>query len=199
VALARQGHRDEAVAVAEEALEITRTWGARWPQGAALRAAGIARGGQPGIELLREAVAMLEDGPARLELARSLVDLGAALRRHGYVSAARETLLRGMDEAARAGAVAILRQSREELRAAGARPRRLALSGTASLTPSEARVAGRAAAGRTNRQIAEELFVTPKTVEYHLANAFAKLGIDSRSRLRAALSDDAGAGAIQGA
>jgi DNA-binding CsgD family transcriptional regulator len=190
VALAGQGRREEAIAVADEAVAITRTWGARWPQGSALRAAGIARGGEEGLELLRESVAVLDGGPARLELARSLVDLGAALRRQGHLVAARESLARGMDEAFRAGAVAILRQSREELRAAGARPRRLAISGLAALTPSEARVARLAASGRTNRQVAEALFVTPKTVEYHLANAYAKLGIEARAQLRRALGEE---------
>ncbi|HEX5826389.1 MAG TPA: AAA family ATPase [Candidatus Limnocylindrales bacterium] len=192
IALAGQGRREEAIAVADEALAITRTWGARWPQGPALRAAGIARGGDEGLELLRESVATLEGGPARLELARSLVELGAALRRQGHLVAARASLARGMDEAFRSGAVAILRQSREELRAAGARPRRLAITGLAALTPSEARVARLAASGRTNRQIAEALFVTPKTVEYHLANAYAKLGIESRAALRRALGEEAG-------
>ena len=67
------------------------------------------------------------------------------------------------------------------------RPRREALSGVDSLTPSERRVADLAAAGRTNRDVAQELFVTPKTVEVHLSNAYRKLGIRSRRELAGAL------------
>jgi DNA-binding CsgD family transcriptional regulator len=68
------------------------------------------------------------------------------------------------------------------------RPRREALSGVDSLTPSERRVADLAAAGRTNRDVAQALFVTPKTVEVHLSNAYRKLGIRSRRELAGALA-----------
>ena len=81
------------------------------------------------------------------------------------------------------GALALLTRSRDELRAAGYRPRRYARRGVDALTPSESRVAHLAANGRTNRQIAEALFVTPKAVEFHLANAYRKLGIASRREL----------------
>ncbi|HEX5911296.1 MAG TPA: helix-turn-helix transcriptional regulator, partial [Thermoleophilaceae bacterium] len=73
------------------------------------------------------------------------------------------------------------------LRAAGARPRRPVLRGPGALTPAERRVAELAAAGLSNRDIAERLFVTVRTVEYHLANAYKKLGIDGREKLTAAL------------
>jgi DNA-binding NarL/FixJ family response regulator len=74
-----------------------------------------------------------------------------------------------------------------ELRATGARPRRIALRGLESLTPSERRIAELAAHGPTNREIAQALFVTPRTVEVHLTNAYRKLGISSRSQLATAL------------
>jgi DNA-binding CsgD family transcriptional regulator len=93
--------------------------------------------------------------------------------------------------ATRAGAGALVEQARVELQATGARPRSVVLSGADSLTPSERRVAQLAAAGRSNRDIAQALFVTPKTVEVHLGNAYRKLGIRSRMQLRDALPEEA--------
>jgi DNA-binding CsgD family transcriptional regulator len=76
-------------------------------------------------------------------------------------------------------------QAHAELVATGAKPRRAVVTGTKALTPAEARVAGLASRGLTNRQIAEALFVTEKTVEGHLAHAFRKLQIRSRAQLPA--------------
>ena len=90
------------------------------------------------------------------------------------------------DDALETGGQTLVRRA-QLLHAAGARPRRDALSGAGSLTPSERRVAGFAALGRSNRGIAQELYVTPKTVEVHLSNAYRKLGISSRRQLPAAL------------
>ena len=90
---------------------------------------------------------------------------------------ARSGLGRGLEE-----------RALQELLAAGARPRRAPASGRAALTPSELRVAELAAAGHTNRDIAQRLFVTQKTVEAHLARTFRKLGIESRAQLAAALT-----------
>ena len=73
--------------------------------------------------------------------------------------------------------------------ATGARPRRIALSGVESLTPSERRVAEFAASGPTNREIAQALFVTQRTIEVHLTSIYRKLGISSRSQLATALAD----------
>jgi DNA-binding NarL/FixJ family response regulator len=81
-----------------------------------------------------------------------------------------------------------------ELLATGARPRRIALSGVDSLTPSERRVARMAADGLTNREIAQELFVTQKTVEVHLSSAYRKLEIGSRTQLASKLAEPAHAG-----
>ena len=88
---------------------------------------------------------------------------------------------------ARCGALRLAGRAREELVAAGARPRRAALSGRDALTPSERRVAQLAADGMTNREIAQALFVTEKTVETHLGRAFMKLGVRSRKQLAQAL------------
>jgi DNA-binding CsgD family transcriptional regulator len=86
------------------------------------------------------------------------------------------------------GAVPLADRARAELRATGARPRRAAHSGAAALTPTELRVAQLAAEGLTSNQIAQALFVTPKTIATHLAHTYRKLGIDSRRRLGEALT-----------
>jgi DNA-binding CsgD family transcriptional regulator len=97
--------------------------------------------------------------------------------------AARAPLLDGLGLAARCGALALERRARTELAAIGIRPRTTDRSGVASLTPSEQRVAELAAAGQTNREIAQTLFVTEKTVETHLGRAFRKLDVTSRRQL----------------
>ena len=187
-ALAGVGRRDEAREVAREGVDIARAWGAAWPLGNALRAAGVVEGGREGMEMLREAEALLADSPARLERARLLVDLGAALRRKGSLTEARDALARAADLAHQIRARRLLARATTELRASGARPRRVALTGVDALTPAELRVAQEALAGRSNREIAQALFVTPKAVEFHLANAYRKLHIGSRSELEAAMA-----------
>lgn len=166
-------------------------------EGTALRALGMLQGGDEGIATLRESVAILRDSPMRLELARSLAELGGALRRGNNRSDAREILREAADLAQRCGAERLEERIHAELRIAGARPRRQALSGAASLTPGEQRVAVAAATGATNREIAQDLFVSLRTVEMHLTNAYRKLGIGSRGELPAAIESDrpaAGAG-----
>jgi DNA-binding CsgD family transcriptional regulator len=81
------------------------------------------------------------------------------------------------------GAAPLVRAARHELRALGLRPRRSAVTGPDSLTPTERRVAELAASGLTNRQTAEALFVTVKTVETHMVRVYQKLGISSRGEL----------------
>ena len=126
---------------------------------------------------------MLSGSSAAIEHARALVDLGQQLARAGDMHGARERLRRGLDMAHRFEAALIEAQARRALLDAGARPRRARLQGRESLTPSERRVAGLAARGMTNREVADELFVTPKTVEAHLTQAFRKLEVTSRSEL----------------
>jgi DNA-binding CsgD family transcriptional regulator len=155
----------------------------------ARRVLGLAEGGQRGMRRLRTAVQMGTQAPPRLETIRALIDLGAALRRENQRAEARAWLERGADMAAYGGAVALNERARVELGAAGARPRREALlSGPASLTASERRIAELAATGQSNREIAQALFVTPKTVEYHLRNTYRKLDIQTRQELARALS-----------
>ena len=188
LALLRLGQRERACQLAEAELADVQLFGAPRSLGVALRAAGLARGGQKGLALLRESVAVLDGSPALLERAHSLAELGAALRRDGQRAAARDPLAQALDLAARCGARPLAGRARDELRAAGARPRRPWRTGVEALTPSELRVARLAAEGRSNREIACELYVTLKAIEGHLARAYAKLGIEGRSQLARALT-----------
>ena len=196
LALMRLGEHERACELADAELADVRVFGAPRALGIALRAAGLARGGPEGLALLRESVAALDRSPALLERARSLAELGAALRRSGQRATAREPLARALELAARCGARPLAARAHDELRAAGARPRRPWRTGVDALTPSELRVARLAADGRSNREIAGELYVTLKAVEGHLARAYAKLGIGGRGQLPRALGrrKDRGAG-----
>jgi class 3 adenylate cyclase/DNA-binding CsgD family transcriptional regulator len=182
------GQTEEAIVLAREEVELARAWAAPVTLGRALRILGLVEGGDTGIEHIREAVAMLEPSPARLESAYALANLGAALRRANHRAEAREHLRQALELAQRSGAVLLAEQAHEELIASGARPRRVELSGAAALTPSERRTAAMAAEGMSNREIAQALFVTLRTVEMHLSNAFRKLGVSSRTQLAAALA-----------
>jgi DNA-binding NarL/FixJ family response regulator len=147
-------------------------------------------GGKQGLALLEKAVQTFEPVTPRLEQIRALVDLGTALRHGGKRSAAREPLLRASAVARKGGATALAERARIELAALGARPRKEILNGLESLTPSEKRIADLAAQGLSNRQIAQELFVTLKAVEWHLHHVYQKLDIDSRRELPKALGSD---------
>ncbi len=169
----------------QEELELAERWGTPLARGLALRGLGLVTGD---AGALAAAVDALDGSPHRLELARARVDHGAALRRAGRRSEAREPLRLGMDGAHACGARPLAERARTELLATGARPRRLALAGRDALTPSERRIAALAADGLTNRQIAQALFVTTATVETHLRHAFRKLDVRSRADLPAHLS-----------
>ena len=179
-ALRLLGRLDEARDLAEDAVTVARRFAAPRALGLALRARGLVDGS---VDILREAVAVLASTPARLEHARAAVDLGAALRRANCRSDARKDLEHGMHEAYRCGADALVARAREELTACGARPRRPATSGWDALTSSERRVVQLARDGLSNREIAQALFVTTKTVETHLGAAYRKLGVARRTDL----------------
>ena len=187
LSLSARSDAQQARALCAEEIELARRWGAPRALGVGLRAAGVVEGGERGVALLRQAVGTLRDSPAPLELARALIDLGSALRRRGSRAEARELLREGLDIAHGRGGAALADQARDELVIAGGRPRRDALRGRDALTPSELRVAQMAAGGQTNRQIAQALFVTQRTVENHLTSSYGKLGISSRPELCAAL------------
>ena len=182
-ALLRLGERERARDLAQAELAEVKVFGAPRALGIALRVVGLTHGGSKGIELLIASVASLRNSPAVLERAHSLAELGAALRRDGHRSAAREPLAEALDLAARCGARPLTARVREELKATGARPRREWRTGLEALSPRELRVVQMAAEGRTNREIAYELYVTLKTIEGHLARAYTKLGIERRHQL----------------
>jgi len=183
---------DAARSLVEQELALARRAGSSRAAGLALRARGLLAGGELGLEDLAAAVSALEHSPAVLEHARALTDLGATLRRSNRRVEARVPLARARELAHRCGALVLTERAQAELRAAGARPRRLALSGSDSLTASELRVTRLAAAGLSNREIAQQLFVTVNTVESHLRHGYLKLGVHSRGELPAALSANPG-------
>ena len=168
-----------------------RRWGEPGTLGEALRARAMFVTGSQRIGLLQEAATILDGSKRVLDLVGALVDLGAALRRAGSPHEAQEPLRRGLAIADQSGAVVLARRAREELGAAGGRPRRSALQGRDALTPSELRVATLASEGRSNPDIAGLLFVTRRTVETHLTQSYAKLGVRSRSDLSQALQGPA--------
>ena len=183
----RLGRRDEAVALAAAELEVSREWGSAGTVGRSLRVLGTIER-EDGIAHLEEACTVLEHAPARLQRAKALAALGEALRRARRPTEARGPLREALELAAICGASGLVERTRAELHATGARPRTVALRGVGSLTASERRVADLAADGLSNRDIAQALYVTPKTVEVHLSNAYRKLEIASRRELPAALA-----------
>jgi DNA-binding NarL/FixJ family response regulator len=142
------------------------------------------------IELLREAADVLRASPAKLEYARTLAELGAALRRENRRADARGVLNEAIELARRCGACALIERAGVEVRAAGGRSSDAAANGVDALTVSERRVAELAAQGHSNPKIAQALFVTRKTVETHLGHIYAKLGIASRAELGRALAGE---------
>jgi DNA-binding CsgD family transcriptional regulator len=188
IASARLGERERAEALVEGYLRAARRFGAPRPVGAALIAAGLVGCGGEAEQALEEAVEVLAASPMRMEEARARVLLGAAQRRNGRLRVARETLRSGLDQAAACGATVLEDRAHGELRAAGGRPRRRRSTGVDALTPAELRVCRLAASGLSNREIAESLFVSLRTVETHLTRAYRKLDIASRAELEASIA-----------
>jgi DNA-binding CsgD family transcriptional regulator len=182
------GDTGEARRLAGEELELARAFGRPRTLGVSLRACGLVDGGEGGLALLAEAVQTLERSQSPLELARALTDYGAALRRAGRLVQARTQLERGLDLAHHLGARRIAARARAELIAAGAKPRRDAITGRDALTAGELRVARLAADGLTNREIAQALFITTKTAKAHLSRVYRKLDIKRRGQLADALT-----------
>ena len=196
LAYASLGHAAEARRLAREEVATARAFGRPRALGVALRCAGVAESllcreagdsGDGGLASLEEAVLVLEASQAPVELARGLTDYGAVLRRSGRRTEARAQLERGLDLAHHWGARRIASQARSELLAAGAKPRRDAITGRDALTAGELRVARLAADGRSNREIAQALFITTKTASAHLSRVYRKLDITRRDQLAQAL------------
>ncbi|WP_109510081.1 helix-turn-helix transcriptional regulator [Nocardioides speluncae] len=190
LAALRLGDEDEARTLAEEQVELAHRWGAPTDVGAALRLRGMVSTGEPAsqVKAFEQAVDWLEMSPSRLDLAKALVDLGECYRVTRRRTDARDVLVRGGELAADCGSRVLRDRAADALEAIGDRPRRTLAVGPDALTASERRVADLAVGGRTNRDIAQELFVSPKTVENHLGRIYTKLGIAGRRELVDALS-----------
>jgi DNA-binding CsgD family transcriptional regulator len=186
-ALDRLQRRTEALELAREDLGLARRFGAPGIVGRTLSLVGRLQG-EAGIADMEEAVALLEQSEAKYELTVALLTLGSALRRARRPTEAREPLRRALELADVCGADPLVEEAKSELYAAGARPRSRALQGAGSLTASERRVVDLAVEGRSNKEIAQTLYVTLKTVEVHLSNAYRKLNIRSRQQLGEALA-----------
>ncbi|HEX2028573.1 MAG TPA: AAA family ATPase [Nitriliruptorales bacterium] len=186
-ALLACGGRDEALALLDAELDVALRGRISGEIGTARRDRASLAGRSDAVEDLARAADELAATPRRLEHATALVELGSALRRAKRLGEARESLSRALETADTLGAQPLAQRARQELRNAGSRPRRSALSGVAALTPSELRVADLAAAGHSNDAIAQALFVTRKTVETQLSAAYRKLGIHGRRDLPHAL------------
>ena len=185
--LAADGDAEAAARLAREQLAVARGVGAPRELGMSLRCAAAALDEADRLALLQEAVAVLEDSGARLELAHALADLGTELGRLRRRREARDVQRRALQLADDCGAVALAERARTELQAGPGRRARIELTGPNSLTAAEWRVCRQAADGQTNREVAQALFVTEKTVERHLSNAYHKLGIRSRFQLAEAI------------
>jgi DNA-binding CsgD family transcriptional regulator len=187
-ALVASEKREQALELGDEMMRRAVHWGAPTSVACATRAAAAARGGAEAVAMLEKAAAALDGSPPNLERARALADLGEALRRAGRRVEARKPLREAFQLARRCGAAGLAKRASAELEATGATVRRYTPIGIESLTPSERRVAELAASGLTNRQIAQALYVTVKTVEAHLSGAYGKLDIASRRELPDALA-----------
>ena len=185
------GDRESALALAEEDLARARAFGAPRALGVALRATGLATGGRRGETLLREAVDVLAGADAQVEHIRAQTDLGAHLRRANRRGEAREHLRAALDAARRVGAAALGGAPRPSCAPRAPGRECVVLSGPDALTASERRVAELARDGMTNREIAQSLFVTARTVEGHLTHVFRKLDIAARDELAGALAEEA--------
>jgi DNA-binding CsgD family transcriptional regulator len=187
-ALLLTGDRERALAIADESVRLCRSWGAPTLLGGAVHHRALVAGDpDERLALLREATTLLSTTPAALDHAAAAAALGAELRARGEREQAREPLRTALDLAAGCGAAPLVATARAELVAAGGRPRRARSTGVAALTPGELQVARLAAEGRTNREIAETLFVTTKAVRWHLGNVYRKLGVSTREELPEAL------------
>jgi DNA-binding CsgD family transcriptional regulator len=187
-ALASLGESQTAAGLAREHLAMARRVGSPGALGRSLRSAGLAIGGSEALELLEEAVSLLERSPARLDLAHALADLGAELGRAGRRREGRDAQRRAIELADECGAIALAERARAELHSGPGRRPRAELTGPGALTAAEWRVCRQVAEGHTNREVAQALFVTEKTVERHLSSAYQKLGIRSRFQLPAAIA-----------
>ncbi len=192
-ALWRSGAHEAAARLAQAEVDLARDAGTTGALGAALRVHGVVLGGACGLASLEESARVLDGSPLRIELAATLIEYGTRLNELKRRPQARRVLRAGLDLAERCGSGDLVDRSRAQYAAAGGRLRPALPTGVSGLTAAERRAVVLAAADRTNRQIAEELFLSVRTVEIHLTNAYRKLGVSRRSELAAAVAaTDAG-------
>ena len=160
-----------------------------WGQGIYARSRALLSDGQDAERWYRQAVDRLNRTGFRPELARAHLLYGEWLRREGRRADARAQLHTAHDMFAAIGMQAFAERTRRELLATGETVRRRTTDSRDQLTPQEAQIARLARAGMSNPEIAAQLFLSPRTVEYHLAKVFTKLDITSRRQLRQALPD----------
>jgi DNA-binding CsgD family transcriptional regulator len=187
MALIELGRVDEAAELARYEVDRARAKGVGPTEARALASLGRATAREQSLEHLTRALDLFSSMPFDLDRARTLVEYGRALMKAGNRPLGQTTLLEALDVSSRLGATVLAGAATAELRTCGLRPRRTALTGVAALTPSERRIADIAATGATNDEIAQRLFVTRKNVEFHLTNAYRKLGVTSRRGLGAAM------------
>jgi DNA-binding CsgD family transcriptional regulator len=188
LALAHLGRRRDAAHAADAELTLARRFGAPLAVARALHARAVAAEDDAlSVKLCEHGLKTLEGLPAALDSVRLRLELGATLSRMGHRVEARRALRPAFADAEAVGASPLAQEARRELVATGLRPRRSALVGAAALTPRERQICQLAITRKTNRAIANELFLSVKTVETHLAASFRKLGVRSRAELAGAL------------
>ena len=183
-AAVRGGQPERAAAAMRRLTELTLPSGTAWGRGVAARSRALLSEGDEAERLYREAIAHLSSAPARTELARAHLLYGEWLRRQRRRREAREHLHTARDMLEAMGMDAFAERAGRELRAAGETVRkRTAAARDEELTAQEAQIARLAREGLSNPEIGSRLFISARTVQYHLGNIFAKLGIASRSQL----------------
>ncbi|MFE3020801.1 LuxR C-terminal-related transcriptional regulator [Streptomyces sp. NPDC059256] len=190
--LARLGRRSEAQDIAEQAHDRAQRWGTARALGLAKVAAANVAEGTARIDLLNEALDLLDASPARLQRAAAEYRLGRELLGRDDAPGARRHLRRAIELATRCGCSVLGARARTLLVTAGGRMPQLATAPLDSLTQSERRVAALAQRGASNKKIAETLFITPRTVEMHLTNVYRKLGVRGRAALPKGLTTTTG-------
>ena len=182
----RSGQPDEAAAALDRLSEDTRASGTDWALGVEARCRGLLTDDEP---CYRESIERLSRSRAVVELARSRLLYGEWLRREHRRVDARDQLRAAHDMFSRMGAHAFAERAGRELLATGETARRISADTRDALTPQEVQVARLARDGHTNPEIGAQLFISPRTVEYHLHKVFRKLGVSTRKELRGALAE----------
>jgi DNA-binding CsgD family transcriptional regulator len=183
----RCGEEQLATLAARELAESTNASGTDWALGVLARSQALLAAGSEAEELYREAVDRLHRSRARTQLARARLVYGEWLRRERRRRDAREELRGACLLFESMGALAFADRAQSELAATGVRVHRRRLENFEALTPQEQRIASLASEGETNAEVAAQLFISSRTVEYHLAKVFRKLRISSRSELARSL------------